>query len=165
MRILRSPLQITIALLIAGALSIFVTGVVHYGGVGGLQLRLRSAMAAHRPPPVAFLPAATPAPADGEPGALRWDPALIPPSATPRSATPVATPDAHSRVYGHGRGSRSATASWTQGYLQQRPRRLHRCPSLHRKSLLPRRSHLRSRSPACAMSGRHGTTAAPPPLP
>ena len=89
MRILRSPLLIITTLLAAGALAIVLTGVVHYGGMGGLQLRLRSAVAAHRPPPAALLPAVTPA---RDPGAPRWDPALIPPSATPRPPTPVVTP-------------------------------------------------------------------------
>ena len=89
MRILRSPLLIITTLLAAGALAIALTGVVHYGGMGGLQLRLRSAVAAHRPPPAALLPAVTPA---RDPGAPRWDPALIPPSATPRPPTPVVTP-------------------------------------------------------------------------
>lgn len=91
MRILRSPLLFGLALLVAGALTLFLTGVVRYGGVDGLELRLRSAMAANRPPPVALLPAATPA---REPGAPRWDPALIPPSATPRPLTPAVTPTA-----------------------------------------------------------------------
>jgi hypothetical protein len=91
MRIFRSPLLLIVALLIAGALTVVLTGVVHYGGVDGLQLRLRSAVAAHRPLPAALLPAVTPA---RDPGAPRWDPALIPPSATPRPPTPVATPTA-----------------------------------------------------------------------
>lgn len=91
MRVLRSPLLLILALLVAGLLTLFFTGVVHYGGVNGLEVRLRSAVAAYRPPPVALLPAVTPA---RDPGAPRWDPALIPPSATPRPPTPTVTPTA-----------------------------------------------------------------------
>ncbi len=89
MRIFRSPLLLIVAILAAGALTILLTGIVHYGGLANLELRVRSAVAAHRPLPAALLPAVTPA---RDPGAPRWDPALIPPSATPRPPTPAATP-------------------------------------------------------------------------
>ena len=92
MRIFRSPRLLIVAILAvlaAGALTILLTGLVHYGGLVNLELRVRSAVAAHRPLPAALLPAVTPM---RDPGAPRWDPALIPPSATPRPPTPAATP-------------------------------------------------------------------------